>query len=107
MIKRINPCNHSAPVAFGCPYEEWKHNDVNQFAGTDLLLDVPMRNGNEKVLTPTEFVILLLDVPMRNGNSISLRRSTSLCMLLDVPMRNGNVHGQRAALCTRGFWMSL
>lgn len=24
MIKHLNPCNNSAPAAFGCPYEEWK-----------------------------------------------------------------------------------
>ena len=75
MIKHLNPCNNSAPAAFGCPYEEWKPQclfccypcaypfgcpyeewklyGVLNISPSDILSDVPMRNGNYKRTSPS------------------------------------------------------
>ena len=55
------------------------------------VLTVPMRNGNVRFMPPTTLVnLLVLTVPMRNGNSISTYVPNRSTQVLTVPMRNGN-----------------
>ena len=73
-------------------YEEWKQNDDERQKIVDMVLILPMRNGNFDYDVPIRYYILVLILPMRNGNSVSIFNFTiSMKLVLILPMRNGNV----------------
>ena len=71
-------------------YEEWKLPSNNMFGMKDLVLTVPMRNGNLLELWKMLEIGFVLTVPMRNGNSFLTSSFKSFFKVLTVPMRNGN-----------------
>ena len=71
-------------------YEEWKLNYIFSHLWDDLVLTVPMRNGNSILSILLIFIKPVLTVPMRNGNLDFLSSMFHTTQVLTVPMRNGN-----------------
>jgi len=76
-------------------YEEWKLNYIFSHLWDDLVLTVPMRNGNSILSILLIFIKPVLTVPMRNGNLDFLSSMFHTTQVLTVPMRNGNVKSLR------------
>ena len=72
-------------------YEEWKLCKSDGQPDGNLVLTVPMRNGNLLDLKVHSLRNWVLTVPMRNGNIACTKTSLTLAAsVLTVPMRNGN-----------------
>mgnify|MGYP000911334041 CR=1 FL=1 len=71
-------------------YEEWKllPRAIKKIA--QLVLTVPMRNGNRDVFADYCAFSKVLTVPMRNGNAFASALALIVGLVLTVPMRNGN-----------------
>jgi len=93
-------------------YEEWKQVQIPDKNIIQMVLTVPMRNGNNRLLYVLLPIFYVLTVPMRNGNGVSrwksplrlycsyrtyeewklpsMGKNHQRTWVLTVPMRNGN-----------------
>jgi len=76
--------------AFRPSYQGWKPTGSVPQATINLLLDLPIRDGNSSLATPRPVVLALLDLPIRDGNACSSSADFTGLLLLDLPIRDGN-----------------
>ena len=61
------------------------------YAEYELVLILPMRNGNITPIAKANLQNQVLILPMRNGNTILSSTSSCVYVVLILPMRNGNI----------------
>ena len=63
---------------------------VQETLGTDPVLNLPVRNGNNPALAISVLAKSVLNLPVRNGNAADWAGIEPVAFVLNLPVRNGN-----------------
>ena len=81
-------------TALESSFEEWKQGYIGTKEAAQILLNLPLRNGNGTVSSGATIRMTLLNLPLRNGNWWATRSTGATRTLLNLPLRNGNIQLQ-------------